>query len=234
MQGDRPVYQKIDSDTCIFFPEAHTGKWIAEKGVPEKALIEWACNELMDPNKWFVDIGAHVGTYTLPFARKAAGVHAFECSPRTYNFLCANIALHELDYHVKTYNLALGNEKGNVSYYIRSQDGGGNGCLRFDKDTDKPYVQVPMVRLDDCHLNNIGLIKIDVEGLEKQVLEGATETLQRNGYPKILFESWAEWRAREGMPAADLRRDLFACIESIGYKVVPIIGNDEMFLAEKV
>lgn len=232
-QTDRPVFQKIDSDNCLFFPEYKTAKWFAEQGVPEQALINWS-HELLRPDQWFVDIGAHVGTYTLSLAQRAAGVHAFECSPRTYNFLCANIALHGLDYRVKTYNVALGHQTGTTRYYIRSGDGGGNGCLEFEKDRSNRFVEVPMKRLDDYNLENVGLIKIDVEGYEKQVLQGAQETLRRNGYPKILFESWEDWRETEGVPAGQLRRELFDYIHSLGYRIVSINGNREMFLAEPI
>ena len=40
-------------------------------------------------------------------------------------------------------------------------------------------------------------MKIDVEGLEKDVLEGAVETLKKNNYPRILFESWRPERENQ-------------------------------------
>lgn len=231
LHSETPVFQKLPSDGLLF-PEHRTGHWFADKGVPEGTLIQWA-QQFLPEDKWFVDIGAHVGTYALSFAKKGAGVHAFECSPRTYNFLCANVALHDLDFRVKTYNVALGASEGTTRYFFRSPDGGGNGCLEFGKDQTNASVSVPLKRLDDYKLSNVGLLKIDVEGYEKQVLEGAQETLRQNQYPPFLFESWEGWRTREGLPAVELRKELFAYIESTGYTIVPIRGNAEMFLAEK-
>ena len=49
----------------------------------------------------------------------------------------------------------------------------------------------------------------------------------------ILFESWRESRDREGIPATHLRKELFEYIRSIGYRIIPVNGWDEMFIAER-
>jgi hypothetical protein len=85
-------------------------------------------------------------------------------------------------------------------------------------------IQVPITTLDSFNLVNVGLIKIDVEGFEKEVIEGMQETLKRNGYPRIFFESWADYREREGLPAIKLREELFEYLRSIGYSVIPVRG----------
>jgi hypothetical protein len=71
-----------------------------------------------------------------------------------------------------------------------------------------------------------------VEGFEKQVLEGSLETLKRNDYPKILFESWHEGFGGDDYPSTQLRADLFAFLDGLGYRIVPIDGNADTFLAE--
>jgi hypothetical protein len=74
---------------------------------------------------------------------------------------------------------------------------------------------------------------MDVEGFEAKVLLGARETLKRNGYPRILFESWRPAREAEGLPASKLRTELFDTLYAVGYKrITPITGWDEMFIAE--
>ena len=231
--SDDPICMKLRPD-CLFFPRDRgiASDWF-RTGIYEYPLIDWAAT-LIDPAKIFVDIGAHVGTYSLGIAPHCAGVISFECFPRTYNHLCANIALRELDHKILPHRTALGNRKGSVTYTIRSpSDGGGNTCLDLE-DKSLQQVTLPITTLDSFDLNNIGLMKLDVEGFEKDVLEGAQETLKRNQYPKFLFESWRPERDSEGLPAKKLREELFEYLRQIDYRPVPVRGWDEMFLAEHV
>ena len=225
-----PVYLRLRSD-CMVFPEETVAKDFALYGVYERQLISWAM-AFMDPTKLFLDIGAHVGTYSLSFAKLCAGVHSFECSPKTFNYLCANIALQDLHTKITPHRVALGNTTGTIPYYIRAPDGGGNSCIDF-KDRVCESVEVPLRTLDSFGFSNIGMIKMDVEGFEPKVLEGARETLKANGYPRILVESWRPERDQEGLPASALRTELFDTLRSVGYdRITPISGWDEMFIAE--
>ena len=81
------------------------------------------------------------------------------------------------------------------------------------------------------NLNNIGFIKIDVEGFEKEVLEGSLETLMKNNYPPIVFESWGDWKEKEGVNATQLRKDLFLFLNKIGYKINPCLEQKDMYIA---
>jgi FkbM family methyltransferase len=180
-----------------------------------------------------VDIGAHMGMYSLSISPHAKHVYAFECSPKSFNYLCANIALQDQHYNVDKFNVALSNQEGVARYYIRDpRDGGANGISKFalDETNNTPYVEVPTRTLDSYKLKNVGFIKIDVEGHEKQVLEGALETLQTNGYPPFLFESWVP-SSDDTIPKTDLREELFAYIKSIGYEIHNVHGWPEEFLA---
>ncbi len=229
---DDPVFVRLRKDCIVFPDDATIARDFAFRGNYEQSIIQWATT-LIDPTTIFLDIGAHVGTYSMAFAKVCAGVHSFECSPRTFNYLCANIALQELESKITPHRTALGSETGTIPYYLRSPvDGGGNSCIDF-KDKVCKSVDVPVTTLDSFRLRNIGLIKIDVEGFETKVLLGAQETLKANNYPRILFESWKPERDAEGIPASALRKELFDTLYKIGYKsIVPISGWEEMFIAE--
>lgn len=229
MNRSDALYQGLDPTG--FFCMEPTALDFAQNGFAERSIIDWAVT-LIDPNKTFVDIGAHVGTYSTSFAKKCSKVVSFEACPKTFNYLCANLALRGLEYKVTPHRVALGPTEGTIPFYIRSDDGGGNTCVKLN-DIPYPTIEVPMRTLDSFHIDNIGLIKMDVEGFEKGVLQGATETLKRSGYPCILFESWAPWRERENVPAGAIRDELFEYIRTIGYRIVEISGNSEMFIAER-
>ena len=216
----------------LFFPERSVAKWFYESGLAEKQLIHWVFDNFISPDANFIDIGAHVGTYTWTCGKKAKHTYAFECSPKTFCYLAANIALHQLEDRVTPFQFALGNEEKMMDYYIRSEDGGGNGIKELCvADSQCKKRSVYMKTLDSFQFENVGFIKIDVEGFEKEVLMGSLETLRRNNYPKILFESWGNWKEKEGVPADQIRKELFVYLEGLGYKVMGVSGVRDMYLA---
>lgn len=233
--SNTPVYTKLPNEkNSMFIPEARVAKDYFNTGFYERKYIDWTIENFVTSEKNIIDIGAHIGWYTVDIAKKAKHVYAFECSPKSFNYLCANIALNNLDYNVTKFNCALSNEAGISPYYIRDpNDGGGNGISKFEYDNinNTPYINVPKNTLDSYNLTNIGFIKIDVEGHEKEVLEGSIETLKNNNYPKILFESWDEHQEKNNYPAIKLQQELFGFIKSLGYNIIKI-GQD-MYLAEK-
>lgn len=231
--SEDPVYSKIrGGDDMLFVPEARVAKDYFNTGLYERGYIRWACDNFVKEGMNCIDIGAHIGMYTVEMAKKASHVYSFECSPKSFNFLCANILLRDLSYKVTKYNTALSDKEGTTKYYIRDpKDGGGNGVSGFASDVNVPTIDVPMVQLDSYNLTNVCFIKIDVEGHEEFVLRGAVNTIKANGYPPILFESWPE-RCTQ-YPAKELRESLFTFIKSIGYNIVAVAGGDDMFLAVK-
>ena len=200
----------------------------------ETRLIDWCNDTFIKPDENFVDIGAHIGSWTMTCGQNANHTYSFECNKSVYNCLCANLFLKNLSYKIDTYNCGLSNKTGTMNYYRRSVDGGENGLTYLRESYNNVETDVVKVcKLDDLNLENIGFIKIDVEGHEKEVLEGATETLKNNNFPTFIFESWASWRDKEGScPAIKLRKELFEYIKSLNYKIIPINGWDEQFIAE--
>ena len=236
---ENPIYQNISNkDGLMFIPESRVAKDYFNTGYYERGYIDWInSNGYIKPDKNVIDIGAHIGFYTIALAEKAKHVYSFECSPKSFNYLCSNIALNNKDYNVSKYNYALTNNilnETNVNYYIRDpNDGGGNGITKFEYDivNNTPFIKVPTKTLDSFEITNVNFIKIDVEGHEKEVLQGAVKTIMENDYPKILFESWDIDKDDQLLPASSLRRELFEFITSLEYKIVNV-GRD-MFIAER-
>ena len=122
----------------------------------------------------FLDIGANVGTYTvLASGVCRARTRAFEPDPSTVRHLKRNIAVNSLDEFVKVYECALGAEQGEVPFTV-GRDAGNRIAAANDKN-------VRMIRLEqlDTAIADSGpiMIKIDVEGGEEAVLQGAKEIL---------------------------------------------------------
>lgn len=235
-----PLFMKLQKTNpnlkerqLLFFPEISVAKWFFESGIAEKNLIHWITDTFISSEKDFVDIGAHVGTYSWICGKKANHTHAFECNPKVFCYLAANIALHEMEDKISPYSYALGDKEDTLDYYFRSNDGGGNGCkVLCQQDENCKKIKIKVKTLDSFNLTNVGFIKIDVEGFEKEVILGSMETLIKNNYPNILFESWGEWKEKEGVPAIKIKQELFKTLQSIGYNIININGFNDMYLAE--
>lgn len=229
-------YMKLEKKG-YFNNNEETSICVSQNGYDEEALINWCKDECIKEGKNFIDIGSHNGTWCWNLADKANHTYAFECNIEPYCCLCGNIYLKGLCNKVTPFNIGLSNTNEVKNYYIRSDDGGGNGFTELGAIRDKNTIikKLEVRTLDSFHLENIGFIKIDVEGHEKEVLEGAIETLKNNNYPTFVFESWDNWRENNEhlIPATKLRNELFNYIKSLGYSIRPFTCNSEMFIASK-
>jgi FkbM family methyltransferase len=127
----------------------------------------------------YIDIGANVGVTVIPAAKSVGEngrVIAFEPHPTICSYLKENIALNNLK-NVEIHNCALGNQQG-YAYFSSKFNDEVNKIVTLP---DNNNIKVPIALLDDSaeELNNIALLKIDVEGYEKFVLEGAKKTLEK-------------------------------------------------------
>ena len=129
----------------------------------------------------FVDVGAYVGVHTARMALKGVLVYAFEPNPRVCEVLRKNVAGLP---NVKVFECALGHTRGKATFYIQ----GGFGSLHniYDrKNVEEISVQVRT--LDSFNFENVGLIKVDTEGNEFNVLKGCVRTL-RQQKPRLVLE----------------------------------------------
>lgn len=152
------------------------------------------------PGDLVVDVGANVGFISLAAAAlvgRSGKVISVEANPRTFRYLKSNVRLNRVS-NITLLNCALGNRSGTVM--ISNE--------RFDdmnRIVDKDGIKVPLMTLDEV-LSTIGgrirLLKIDVEGYEKFVIEGGAQSLGRTDY--IYFEVSEKHFAHFGYCTADL------------------------------
>lgn len=124
------------------------------------------------------DVGAHIGTHTLFFSRAvgpAGRVHAFEPQPFVFHFLAGNVALNSLQ-NVRCRPVAAGAAAGTAVMPDVSYAGSRNfGAIALEQ--AGAGERVPVAAIDDLALGPVHLMKIDVEGMEKDVLDGAARTI---------------------------------------------------------
>ncbi|MEK7101792.1 MAG: FkbM family methyltransferase [Patescibacteria group bacterium] len=139
-----------------------------------------------------IDIGAHIGTFALPLAAMAGNVIAFEPSPEAFALLAHNVAENKAS--IQLVNKALGSEKGSGTLVVRNAANAGANTLVEGGN-------IPVTTLDD-EVTHANFIKIDVEGMELEVLEGGTRLIER-ARPVVLFEvNLSQLRAHGASPRA--------------------------------
>lgn len=187
---------------------------------PEETLINWAQTQFAGDT--FIDIGAHVGTWSTLLSSNFKRIISFEPQRDIYNCLCGSIALKNSSSKTITHNVALSDSPGESELRYNTE-GGGEASLVINGALSE---KVSVHRLDSYDIKDIGLIKIDVEGNEYNVIKGGVKTLIQNNFPPILFESWADERGQR----KDELLDLFT---ELGYTVSSINCFPEMHLAKR-
>ncbi|TAJ33197.1 MAG: FkbM family methyltransferase [Reyranella sp.] len=154
-------------------------------GEVELHLLEFLCRRDADA----IDVGANDGSYVHYLRRHARKVIAFEPMPVLARALRDKFPGND----VAVEQVALSDREGTVELHMPVVDGVVvTGCSTISADASETYpasraIEVPMDRLDAVYKGRVGFIKIDVEGHEQAVLDGAVQTIRRCR-PRLLVE----------------------------------------------
>ena len=144
--------------------------------------------QFVTPMTRVVIAGGNIGAFVVPFAQHAGEVVVFEPQRWVYQLLCANVVLNGLT-NVRAYWAGLGAKKGAVRVPVLRPDIDNNfGALELEAVQNVPGDVVPILTLDQVPNVDVGLLTIDVEGMELQVLQGAEQTIKRCT-PIVFFEA---------------------------------------------
>jgi FkbM family methyltransferase len=184
---DFTAHPTLDQQPCRYGPlrffrhDRFIGRSLALYGEWGQFEIDWL-QTMLRPGDTVVDAGANVGSHSLPFAQAvgpAGRVHAFEPQATVAEVLQANMDLNGAA-QVEVHQAALGAVPGRIVVPRLASDRPINlGGLTLGGFGPGEGDDVALTTLDDLGLTACRLIKIDVEGMEGEVLAGGVETLGR-------------------------------------------------------
>lgn len=147
------------------------------------------------PKMTILDIGAHIGTFTLLASKKVGiggKVIAIEAETNNFNQLKKNIDLNEIK-NVIPINIALSDFNGEKDFFITK----GSGCHSFSPTPGQEIIDKIKIRvkslnslMKELNIEKIDLLKIDAEGAELEILKGAKEILIRNPQMKMVIAAY--------------------------------------------
>lgn len=205
-KGRQKVSVSIDRSSQPFYVNENEviGAAILSQGVYD--LIVGEClYRLLKKGDCFVDIGANIGYFSRQALHIGAEVHSFEPHPKVYARLEENLQNQD---NKKIYQLALSEQAGQFDLYVPTDFSKNEGIASLNPMPHSEKVVVSTETLDNMGFENIELMKIDVEGHEASVLNGANKLLSSKKIKNIVFEDF------DGTQSKTIR-----ILKDAGYKV---------------
>jgi len=172
-----------------------------------------------------IDCGANVGVHTIEWAKLMHGwgkVIAVEAQERIFYALCGNITLNNC-FNARAVWAAIGEKEGTIQVpvpdYFKPSSFGSLEIRKTESTefigqeidySDKGTQTIRMISIDSMALQRADLIKIDIEGMEMEALNGAVQTIQKYK-PQLIIE---KIKTNE--------KELNDFLLSFGYKIFPL------------
>ena len=169
------------------------GAWLMWHGGWQRREIDTAVEVLsaagrLPADAVFVDIGAHIGTHTIYALRtgRFARAVAFEPEPRNAGLLARNLEANGLSHAAVVVPKAAGAAPGTGVLHLHPRNTGAHAIDEPPSVDGQARLNVPIVRVEDelqalgLALDKVGLVWVDVEGYEPQVLDGLGELIARS------------------------------------------------------
>ena len=222
-----PARAVIDGVAFDCYPERDRNYRRMYFGVYEPEIVA-LLGRFLGPGDTFLDVGANVGYLSAVAASlvgKRGAVHSFEPVPEYFHAV-QNMAQLNPDYHITVNQQALGAERGRATINVTNLDNMGWNTLVpgfMSAETVRESVEVPVGRLDDYlaenKIENLALIKIDVEGFEYPVLQGLSRYFEQASHrATILCEVAPSACPLLGVSLTELRE----LIHGYGYQTVAV------------
>lgn len=214
---------------------------IFTNGEYEPETIEFISNHL-PIHGVFIDVGCNIGTISIPLAkkRKDLKIYSIEASQRVYNYFVRNIELNKIKNITPIKAALLDREGVEMHFYSPDLKFGKGSFSRNFVSGGEPITTSTLSQIFNMYnIQSVNFLKVDVEGYESKVFQGAHEFLKFNDV-NILFEfaDWAESTALNCQvgDAQALLKQLNYNLFDFDNNLSPIVGiqkHSGMILARK-
>ena len=225
-----PMRLRHSAGFSLIAPKGAAGALIYYLGSsePESAAF---IDSFLKPGMVFFDAGAHIGEYSLIAASRVGDrgrIHAFEAQPATATLLRENCVSNQLR-NIVINSCAVSDHNGHLDFDICSEPSMSSIATPVGSGKRLARIRVPSITLDDyCREKNVwpDLLKIDVEGAEWLVLQGAAQMLSRPSpaAPAVLFECLDSTYKRFGYGP----EKVIDLLEGHGYQIHRITRRGEL------
>ncbi len=165
----------------------------------------------LTPGAVCVDVGAQMGYLSLAMATSAerkTAVHAFEPEDANAARFTENMALNSIQ-NVQLHREAVANIEGTLQLYLSKTDNAGTHSTLYNERTvTQESIQIPATTLDAfanaANLQRLDLIKVDVEGAEFEVIQGADRVL-RTYRPRVILELCDRLQIERGLSSRQIK-----------------------------
>lgn len=173
-----------------------------------------------------VDVGANYGYYSCLWAAAKTDnrVISFEASPRNSSALKNNLIKNKLLNNVEVHEIAVGKERGRLFFNLGPEEQSVWGGLLAHEESDA--IEVSVISLDEMFLNSknqyIDVLKVDTEGADTWVLQGAEQLLRSHRISHIFFEENIQRMEQLSIEPGKAQELLKDC----GYKIKTLTPNE--------
>lgn len=216
-------------------------RWLHSGNQWNKGIIDLIKNYIVTYNlKHFLNVGAHIGSVSLPISQNINTVTAIEAYPPTFNELVSNIDINNIK-NINCLNCAVGNSEEDVYFMniendrLKNNSGGMHVFTSYDIEKNirssklhNKNISTKMYKLDDLYIDNFDIMLIDIEGMEYDFFLGGKNVIMKNK-PIIISEIWGP-NKRKSENMSITREETIGLILSYGYKLVEEIKGDYIFM----
>ena len=199
----------------LFYPSGDLVADAIERDHVWEPKVGQVLRDILKTGSTFVDIGAHVGYFTVMAAQlvgKSGNVYAFEPLPDNCELLAKNVAAFD---NCSIFPMAVWGYRGTLELFPSVTNSGDNRF--FEHNESAAPLKVPVIPLDELKLDKVDLIKIDSQGADHVVILGAEKTIRRC-QPKIIVEFWPDGYKELGIDP----RDILAFYDNFGFTYQPL------------